>query len=156
MVTRGIEGDLAMGLNLSITCSESLPFVTPEEAQSEGRETFMRESRYRAQRAACGVWDVPAENRHFLDPVPSAVPVLMISGRDDPATPPQFGAEELRYLPNGRQIVVPGAGHFVEGACIEGIESAVLEGTPPKAVNASCVRKARRPPFYANVPGWLR
>lgn len=156
LVTRGIEGDLAMGLNLSVTCSESLPFVTPEEAQSESRDTFMRESRYRAQRAACGVWDVPGENRHFLDPIPSPVPVLMISGEDDPATPPQFGAEELRYLPNGRQITIPGAGHFVEGTCVERLESAVLEGSAPKSLDASCVRKAHRPPFYAKVPSWLR
>jgi pimeloyl-ACP methyl ester carboxylesterase len=156
MLTKGIVGQQSMGLNLSISCSEALAFIDPAEAQRESRGTFMGDSRYRAQRAACDVWDVPAENRHFLDPIPSNVPVLMISGEDDPATPPQFGAEELRYLPNGRQLIVPAAGHFTDSDCVNRLEAEVFDGAAPRSLDASCIRRERRPPFYANIPTPLR
>ena len=42
----------------------------------------------------------------------SKVPTLMIGGAVDFATPPQAATKELLpYLPNGRQIVLPGFGH---------------------------------------------
>lgn len=34
----------------------------------------------------------------FNDPVYSSVPTLLISGSDDPATPPRYASEELPYL----------------------------------------------------------
>lgn len=156
MLTKNLDAQVSMGLNLSISCSEDVAFIDPAEAEREARGTFLGDSRYRAQRAACDVWDVPAENRHFLDPIPSSVPVLMVSGEDDPATPAQFGAEELRYLPNGRQVVVPASGHFTDSTCVENLEAAVFDGAAPRSLDASCVRKERRPPFYMNVPAQLR
>lgn len=156
MLTKNIVGEQSMGLNLSISCSEAVAFIDPDEARRESRGTFMGDSRYRAQKATCDVWDVPGENRHFLDPIPSGVPILMISGEDNPATPPQFGAEELRYLSEGRQVVVPSAGHFTDSDCTANLEAAVLDGASPRSLSTACIRKERRPPFFANVPSWLR
>lgn len=147
LTARGLSEQIAEGLNLSITCSEQLAFITPQEALRESEGTFMGDSRYRAQRAACDVWDVPPENHKFLDPIPSSVPVLMISGSDDPATPPEFGAQELRYLPNGRQILIPGAGHEIESTCVDQLEAAVVDGAAPKSLDIRCVKRIHRPPF---------
>jgi pimeloyl-ACP methyl ester carboxylesterase len=41
-----------------------------------------------------------------------AAPVLIVSGADDPLTPPRFGEELARELPMAHLVVVPGARHM--------------------------------------------
>jgi len=152
-LSHGIPGSLAMGMNLSVTCAESLAFVTDEEARDRSEGTFMGDSRYRAQRDACRMWDVAAVDRSFLDPIRSNVPVLMMNGADDPATPPQFGAQELAYLPNGRQILVPHAGHDFSSRCTDRIELQFLDTYSVRALPTSCLRGEARPPFATSLKG---
>ena len=41
------------------------------------------------------------------------VPTLVIGGADDALTPPRNGAWLEAHLPDARQVLVPGAGHFL-------------------------------------------
>jgi pimeloyl-ACP methyl ester carboxylesterase len=145
-----IDSD-AMGMNLSVTCSESLPFITDADARAAAAGTFMGVSRYRAQRAACDVWKVRPAPRTFLDPIRSTVPVLMVGGEKDPATPPQFGSQELRYLPNGRQVLVPHGGHDIGDSCVAGFEMQFLATYSVKNLDTRCLKGAKRPPFATNL-----
>jgi len=154
-VSHGIPGTLAMGMNLSVTCAESMPFITPAQAREESQGTFMGDSRYQAQRQACEVWNVRPADRSFLDPIRSSAPVLMINGADDPATPPQFGAQELAYLPNGRQLLVPHAGHDFSSACTDAIELQFLNTYSTANLPASCLQAEKRPPFATSLKGLL-
>jgi pimeloyl-ACP methyl ester carboxylesterase len=153
LTSQGIAGSLAMGMNLSITCAESIPFITPEEAAQAARGTFMSTSRYDAQRAACAIWNVRPVDSAFLAPIHSNVPVLLLGGSDDPATPPQFGARVLAGLPNGRQILVPGAGHDVDSPCVGKIENDFLVSYDTRSLDAGCLQAARRPPFATSFTG---
>lgn len=47
----------------------------------------------------------------FRKPYPSDLPVLCISGTLDGRTPPGNAEETLKHLPNGRHLVLEGAGH---------------------------------------------
>jgi len=47
----------------------------------------------------------------FRQPYSSQLPVLCISGTLDGRTPPGNAEETLKYLPNGRHLVLEGAGH---------------------------------------------
>jgi pimeloyl-ACP methyl ester carboxylesterase len=152
-ISHGIPGSLAIGMNLSVTCAESLAFISGREARAQSRSTFMGDSRYRAQRDACTLWDAAPVDRSFLDPIRSNAPVLMIGGADDPATPPQFGAEELRYLPNGRQLLLPGAGHDFSTPCTDKIEAQFLETYSVANLPTSCLRAEKRPPFATSLKG---
>lgn len=152
-ISHDIPGTLAMGMNLSVTCAESLPFISNEEAHRESQGTFMGDSRYRAQRRACTTWNVRAVDRSFLDPIRSNVPVLMMNGADDPATPPRFGAQALAYLPNGRLLLVPQAGHDFSSRCSDGIEAQFLESYSVQTLATSCLRGEHRPPFATSAKG---
>jgi pimeloyl-ACP methyl ester carboxylesterase len=152
-ISHGIPGSLAMGMNLSVTCAESLPFISREEARRQSQGTFMEDSRYRAQRDACATWNVRAVGRAFLDPIRSNVPVLMLNGADDPAAPPRFGAQALQYLPNGRLLLVPQAGHDFSSRCSEAIEAQFLETYSVANLATSCLRGERRPPFATSLQG---
>lgn len=152
-ISHDIPGLLAMGMNLSVTCAESLPFISDAEARRQSQSTFMGDSRYRAQRSACATWNVRAVERSFLDPIRSDVPVLMMNGADDPATPPRFGAQAVAYLPNGRLLLVPQAGHDFSSRCSDGIEAQFLETYSVKNLATSCLRGEHRPPFATSVKG---
>jgi pimeloyl-ACP methyl ester carboxylesterase len=155
LLAAGITGSLAMGMNLSITCAESLPFIDQQTAAAAATGTFMGTSRYDAQRAACAIWNVRPVSESFLRPIESNVPVLMIGGAADPATPPQFGARALAGLPNGRQLLVPHGGHDVDSPCTMHLELQFLNGYDARSLDASCLRSHGRPPFATTFAGLL-
>jgi pimeloyl-ACP methyl ester carboxylesterase len=142
-----IPGTLASGMFLSVTCSEDVAFMTLGSVDTESANTFLGDARFRAAQAACREWNVKPVDRSFLDPIRSDVPVLMISGEDDPATPPRYGTEALRYLPNGRQVIVPDAGHFTGSNCVDSIERQFLETYDTRALDITCLKAVRLPPF---------
>ncbi len=152
-LANGITGSLAMGMNLSITCAESMPFIDERTAAAAAAGTFMGTSRYDAQRAACAIWNVRPAPETFLRPIESSVPVLMIGGAADPATPPQFGARTLAGLPNGRQILVPHGGHDVDSPCTLHIELQFLAAYDARSLDSSCMRSQGRPRFATTFAG---
>ncbi len=153
---QGFGGELAMGENLSVTCAEDVAFITPAERAAAARTGFLGDARIRAQQRACAIWNVRRAPASFVAPVRSRVPVLMISGSDDPATPPWLGARQLPYLPNGRQIVVPGGAHGSQSPCLTGIGLAFLADPRPAAVHTPCSVASGRPPFVLDLALWFR
>ncbi len=145
-----IPGSLATGMFLSVTCPEDVAFMALSDVAKESANTFLGDARFREQQAACRVWNVKAVDRAFLDPIRSDVPVLMISGEDDPATPPRYGAEALRYLPNGRQVIAPHAGHFTGSNCVDSIKRQFLGTYDVRSLDITCLTAAQRSPFVTN------
>jgi pimeloyl-ACP methyl ester carboxylesterase len=109
---------LSRGMYLTITCSEGVPFITESEIVDQARGTFVGERRVRVHEEACREWvrgSVPAS---FIEPVRSAVPVLMFSGEADGSTPQWLGEGAVKYLSNGRQIEVKHYGYQVDSPCM--------------------------------------
>jgi pimeloyl-ACP methyl ester carboxylesterase len=154
-VTSGIQSGLAMGAFMSYSCSDWIPFVTPEQIEYARDHTFAGDLRIRAQQQACATWNVPAMPPDFNDPVRSDAPVLMILGSDDPAAPPQYGEAALQDLPNGRAVLVKGAGHGADNACTDRLVLAFLRADSAKDVNVSqCGASFKQPPFATSMKGW--
>jgi pimeloyl-ACP methyl ester carboxylesterase len=105
--------DLDMGMHLSVLCSESVPFIDAN-TRERLRSTFAGDTVVQAYERACASWNVPHVDPSFASPVASDVPVLMFSGAVDPWTPPYEAAQALRFLPNGKQVIVPDAGHDLD------------------------------------------
>jgi pimeloyl-ACP methyl ester carboxylesterase len=94
-----IYGELSMGMNLSVTCAEDLPFIDDTTLARETARTFLGDMRVKEQRAACGEWmRGPAPpDVHRL--VRSDVPVLLISGERDAVVPPVFAERVAKSFP---------------------------------------------------------
>ena len=92
-VTNGLAEILALGLNLSVTCAEDIPFITAADVARTSAGSFEGDLRIRAQQRACAIWNVDPVPASYDEPVRSEAPILMISGSDDPATPPQYARE---------------------------------------------------------------
>ncbi len=143
---RSLKQDIAMGLLLSVSCSEDVNRIRPEEVAKATAGSFIGDYRVRGQMAACSVWpkaNLPADD---LAPYKSDVPVLLISGNLDPVTPPHWGEVTAKYFPNSLHIVAPGA-HVSDSDCLDGIMKQFLKTATVKGLDTSCVIKAKLPPF---------
>ena len=109
---------LARGMYMTVTCSESVPFITRQDIITQTRGTFVGDYRVRVHVAACKEWPRGNIPRSYIDPVKSDIPVLMISGELDASTPPWLGKEALKTLPNGRQVGIRYYGHQIDSPCI--------------------------------------
>jgi pimeloyl-ACP methyl ester carboxylesterase len=154
---RAIEGQ-SRGAHLAVTCAEDVDFIEPPEAVLAAEGTFMGRWRAVDQMAACAVWPHRKLDRSFLDPVRSAVPLLVMNGEDDPATARHHAERLLRGFPNGRLVVIPSAGHGTGGLvgiepCYDDIVSQFLRTADAKALDTACMGRVRRPPFPTAFPG---
>ncbi len=142
---------VADGMYLSVTCAEDVRFIDQDEATQLNADNPFGNYRVFQQTRACGMWprgEIPAD---FLEPVRSNAPVLIFSGNIDPVTPPKYGEEVAKHLPNSKHIIVPEAGHGVDGmtdpGCIDRIAIEFLDKGDARNLDVSCVDKMAPPPF---------
>jgi pimeloyl-ACP methyl ester carboxylesterase len=144
------------GLYLAITCAEDLPRTDPAREGLEAKGTFLGEYRMKQQRAACDIWGKSPVPADFYTPVRSSAAVLLVTGANDPVTPPRYAAEVARTMPNALNVVVPFGAHDLNGLeglrCIDELERSVIERGSVVGLDTSCVAKVRRSGFPKDVP----
>ena len=149
---RAVYQSLSLGMYFSVTCSESVPFITEEDVRKETVNTFLGDYRVRVHQRACREWPQAVIPRQFTSAVESDAPVLMLSGEVDPASPHWLGAEVAHHLPNGLQVTIPYGGHAYFSACISDITAEFISKGSVRGLNTSCLQGVRRPPFITTLP----
>jgi pimeloyl-ACP methyl ester carboxylesterase len=153
--SQAFANDLNDAANLSYTCADWMPFLDPVQVRWAQQHSFTGDLRIRAQQHACAIWNVPAMPPSFNEPVRSNVPVLMILSSNDPGTPAKYGEAALRYLPNGREVLVKGGGHSVFTACTDKLILQFVRAASAKGLNVSqCRSSYKAPPFATSMKGW--
>lgn len=152
-----LSGNLAEQMNaalhFSVTCAEDVPRIRPD---SERQVLAGLPTQRLAEQtiAVCGVWPRGTMPADFTDAVKSDKPALLLSGGMDPVTPPAYGAEVLKGLPNGKHIVAPGYGHIVSpNACGPRLLAAFVDDAGFGTLPPTCVtyfEKSAPPPIWAN------
>jgi len=84
----------------------------------------------------------------FHDPVASDVPVLLIAGEIDVATPAWMAERAAETLAHGELVVFANSSHWDMGGadCYDGIVTRFM-ADPSAPVEASCAGRIERPPF---------
>lgn len=149
---RGVE--LSMGMHFSVVCAEDMPQVG-KNSDKPGPD--FGDSALTQYKEACAIWpkgQVPAAF-YTIPPAPAAT--MLMSGSDDPVTPPRHGERVAQALgAKARHVVVPHAGHgtmalgcmrdvmyrFVDTESESEALSAVLK-------DAECAGNMPRPPAFA-------
>jgi pimeloyl-ACP methyl ester carboxylesterase len=146
------------GVHLAVTCSEDVDFIDPAEAQRVAERTFMTAWRAADQKAACAVWPHRKLDRSILEPVRSAVPLLILNGEYDPATASYHAERLAQGFPNSRIVIIPSAGHGTNGlvglrSCYDRVVSQFIRTADAKGVDPSCMAAVHRPQFPKQFPG---
>jgi pimeloyl-ACP methyl ester carboxylesterase len=146
-----LNSAIADGLYFSITCTEDVDRTDPEQLRENNRGTFLADHRSRPHIEGCKGWPRGTLPAGFGEEVNSDVPVLVINGANDPATPPGSGKAAISRLTNARLIVVPYGGHSQEGLigeeCVKQIAAKFLETADQRSLDVSCVKDMKHKPF---------
>jgi pimeloyl-ACP methyl ester carboxylesterase len=146
--------NMAVGMQLSVICAEDAPRITPEESKKESAGTIFGPYVMRLQQQGCAMWPRGTVDAAFYQPVQSAIPTLILSGEIDPVTPPVWGEEIAKTLPNSRHIVMPGTGHTAGGTgCGRRLIRAFIDAGTAENLDTSCVDKITRPPYFVTPAG---
>jgi pimeloyl-ACP methyl ester carboxylesterase len=111
-VTHSLDDLLAYGMHNTVVCSED---VADYRLRAEDRDrlakTYMGTAQLDALEAICAFWPRGPVDADFHAPLNSSRPVLLLSGGNDPVTPPIYAAQAAQGLSNSLQVVVPGMSH---------------------------------------------
>ena len=153
--SRALSGDvgdsIALGMHLSVSCTED-----PEiKVNAEDDATIMGNSIAEFIQTQCAAWPKGNRDANFRKPLSGDVPVLAISGEYDPVTPPRYGDEVVKTLPNGRHLILPGQGHSVlTTGCMPKLFAQFVETADAKKLDASCLKRLKPTPPFAGNYGW--
>jgi len=152
MLTENIEGQMAMGMQLSVVCAEDAHGLKVDPA-AEG--TLLGNKLTGVLAEQCNVWpkgEMPAD---FHQPLSTDVPALVLEGELDPVTPPRYGKQVVQTLPNGRLLVLRGQGHNVFGVgCMPELMARFIATADAKSLDAKCLDNLAYTPAFTTFNGW--
>lgn len=108
---------IAYGMHLSVLCPEDVDPITDAQITAATKGTRIGTYIVDEYRTACRLWPNANVAADFRTPVTARVPVLLVSGKYDPVTPPELADRVAKSLPLARHIVVPTSGHGSAAAC---------------------------------------
>ena len=151
-----MEGVSEMNVPLlfSVLCAEDVAWLTEEDRRGVAAEPFLGPAVLDMWGPVCDFWPRGELPPGYHDPVVSDKPVLVLSGRLDPVTPPRWGESVARHLSNSLHVVVPGAAHgaSVHG-CVPRLIARFLEDAGVDNLDAGCVDDLRRPMYFRSFTG---
>ena len=150
----GDEPNMAIGMQLSVICAEDSGRYTPAEMKEGAEGTLFGKYVLTIQQDACAFWPKGQVDPSFYEPVKAATPALVLSGEDDPITPPTWGEQVASTLSNSKHIIIPGTGHTAGGTgCGQRIMREFIEKGSVTTIDTSCVAKVKRPAFFLSPAG---
>jgi len=145
--TIGVAGTLAWGMGFSVVCAEDPPLLAHRDVERETAGTFMGSASVRQLEALCRTWPAGSPPPGYDQPVRTDVPVLLLSGELDPATPPHDGDEVARSLTHARHLVMTGVSHGPFPDCALAIMSDFVDAGSLTGLDTSCLANLRRRPY---------
>jgi pimeloyl-ACP methyl ester carboxylesterase len=156
LLTGNLAEQMNAALHFSVVCAEDAPRVGAGDAQRALADVRTRAIAERTL-AVCDVWPKGRAPADSATTVKSNVPTLILSGGLDPVTPPAYGDEVAKSLPNSRHVVARGYGHIVSPhACAPRLIAAFIDDPTFTKLPASCVEhfeKSTRPPLWPDRLG---
>ncbi len=140
---------IPIGLYLSIMCAEDVPkidFSTPTEMDLGVLSTTQLKE-------MCSIWNVEPVSTDSTGWT-SDIPTLLLSGVNDPVTPPEYGDLALSQLRNATHVVVSGTAHnTIYHPCIYEMATDFYQDLNPQSLDTKCATELKRPPFILSATG---
>jgi pimeloyl-ACP methyl ester carboxylesterase len=156
ILTAGQIGDqLASGMQNSVICSEDAPrFDLSAAVRTRLARTYQGTDQLDAYAVICAAWPKGPVDSELRAPLASDIPTLLLSGEDDPVTPPADAELAQAGLTRSRHLVLPGEGHGqLATACVPRLIAAFLDGADARGLDAGCLSQHRPPPFFVGMTG---
>ncbi|HEX3836233.1 MAG TPA: alpha/beta fold hydrolase [Steroidobacteraceae bacterium] len=156
-VTHSLDDLIAYGMHNSVVCAED---VADYRIQAQDREqlarTYMGTAQLDALEAICALWPHGPVDADFHQPLASNRPVLLLSGSNDPVTPPAYAAQAARGLHDSLQVVLADMGHGqISAPCAARLLSRFIElgSTHGLQAEIACIQQTLPTAFVTSFTG---
>ena len=155
LIERGYGEALATGMHNSVVCAEDVPFYDLRAIdRARLADTFLGTLQLDGLETVCRIWPHGPVDADLHAPLESNVPALLLSGSDDPVTPPAFARLAARAFPHGLSIVLEGFGHGqLTAPCMDRVLAQFLARASVLGLDVGCTRRARPLPFFTSLNG---
>jgi pimeloyl-ACP methyl ester carboxylesterase len=150
------HGDsVAVGAHNSVMCAEDVPFAdTSALDRAALASTFLGTSRLEVRRVVCGLWPRGPVDADLHAPLTSTVPALLLSGSDDPISPPEYARRAAKSFPQSVTIEFPAFGHNeLTAVCIDRVMATFVARASVAGLDVSCTHSARVTALFTSVNG---
>ncbi len=152
--THSLEDLIAVGMHNTVVCSEDVPdYGIRAEDRDRLALTYLGTAQLDALESICALWPRGPVDADFHQPLSSDRPVLLLSGSNDPVTPPAYAQEAARGLRNSLQVVVSDMSHGqITAPCAARllgrfVELGSIRGLDPEV---ACLKQALPTPFMTS------
>lgn len=137
VATSGDQPDIALGMHMTILCSEDAKATA---SSPNSRELFLGVDLAAPVMEICEFWPSAEMAEAYYQPITSDVPALLLSGERDPITPPHWAERIARGFTNATSVVAPGAHHGVTRAgCASAVITEFIEHTELSDGSTKCM-----------------
>lgn len=141
----------AIGLYLTIACSEGSSRITPADVERYTAGTFLGDYRVRQELSACAEWPRYEVPNDFFDSPTNTPQLLVISGEMDQVMSPDYAEQFCAKLQNCRHVLIPDLGHgpfdldaWNGARCYDQITARFLDSG---ILDNSCLKQMHPPAF---------
>jgi pimeloyl-ACP methyl ester carboxylesterase len=154
MANDSLNSSVSSGLNYAVLCAEDVPFLNIDQARQASQGTYLGEQQIDELLQICQTWPHGSVPPDFKQAIVSATPTLLLSGEDDPVTPPENAERVSRSLPNSLSLVASGQGHnVIYRGCFPDIAARFIESGSLAGLETGCVQEIAAAPFFLNYSG---
>ena len=154
LIQDNLERALSFPMHNSVICSEDYPFETVE-ALPGSKDSYLGTSIVDALNAICAQWPKGMVDPDLKEPLVSAHPVLLLSGSNDPVTPPRYAEDVIaQALSGARHLVISGQGHGMAPiGCMPNLVQDFIKTAAPEDIDANCLYRMIPAPFFISPAG---
>ncbi len=155
LISAQVQEGFAQGMGAAVLCTEDAPFLKQDSTQAQAlQDTYLGANTMDVLMKSCSVWPRGVMDPDFKKPVVSAKPVLLLSGEDDPITPPSNAERTAKTLGNSLALVSPGQGHGnIFRGCLPRIATDFIDAGSIKGLDTACIKDMKAFPFFLTSSG---
>lgn len=152
-VSSTVAENLAEGMHFAVVCAEDQPRVDAA-ARAAAMATRFGAGFLRTYDETCAAVATRAVPAGFYGLADAEVPVLILSGGADPATPPRHGERIAKGLKGATHVVAPHLGHGVSmQGCGPELVAGFIRNAGTAGLDLGCLGRLPAPGFFAPPTG---
>ncbi|HEY6124407.1 MAG TPA: alpha/beta fold hydrolase [Steroidobacteraceae bacterium] len=150
-----LQAAFAYGMHNSVACSEDAPLIDEAKLDLVAlNATHMGAEQVQQLVEACKDWPKGVVDSDLHAPLKSPAAALLLSGADDPVTPPQYAAIAQKAFADSKHVIVGGHGHgLLSAPCVDRIIANFVTAGSAAGLDATCVDKLKPMPFFITLAG---
>jgi pimeloyl-ACP methyl ester carboxylesterase len=150
-----LEAAFAYGMHNSVACSEDAPLIDSSKLDLPALNvTHMGAEQVKQLIESCKDWPKGVVDADLHASLKSDAAALLLSGADDPVTPPEYAALAQRAFADSKHVIIAGHGHGQFGApCVDRVIEQFVSAGTARGLDASCTARLKPMPFFITLAG---